>query len=179
MRITTGRLRGRVITAPKSAKVRPMTDKVRGALFDVIGNISGNLVLDVYAGSGAVGIEALSRGARMVEAIEHDRLAAGRIEKTIKEFGLGFEYSLVVAAVESWLGWPANTTTISRYDLIVADPPYTQLKAEILDRLGEFLSPGGVMVVSHSSRLTPPELESLKLVRTNRYGDSSLSFYIH
>src|SRR4051812_35455574 len=121
MRIATGIYGGRVITAPKSAGTRPMTDKVRTALFDILGPLDGKTVLDAYAGSGAIGFEALSRGAARVTAIEMATGAVKTLQANQAYLGLGIEYGLVRSKVEAWLARPQ--TQSERFDLIIADPP--------------------------------------------------------
>ena len=177
LRIASGMLGGRYITQPPSRSVRPMTDKVRQALFNAAGPVDGLIVLDAYAGSGAVAFEALSRGAAMVEAIESDRRTAGVIEANAKELDVSWGFLLSVMTVETWLAQPTNTPASPRYDLIVADPPYAKLDADIVGRLGQFLLPSGIMVVSHSSKQHMAVPPTLKMVQNKVYGDSALTFY--
>lgn len=177
LRLTSGRLGGRYIQQPPEKITRPMTDKVRQALFNIVGPLDNGVVLDAFAGSGAVGFEAASRGAAMVEAIEANPKAARVIEANARELGLTFGYVLNVMTVETWLAAPPQQTPAGRYDLITADPPYAKLDDEVLGRLGQFLKPSGVLAVSHSSKLISPVLENLNLVQNKVYGDSALSFY--
>ena len=181
MKIVGGELRGRTFGQPKTATVRPLTDKVRASIFDVVGAPNGGVVLDAYAGSGAAGFEALSRGAAMVEAIEGNPRVARVIEENVRALQIDWGYVLNVLKVETWLALPGNQPEISRpierYDLIIADPPYAQLDADILERLGRFLLTDGVMVVSHSSKTPSPMLESMSLAKAKVYGDTALSFY--
>ncbi len=181
MKILAGELRGRTFEQPKTQSVRPLSDKVRAAIFDVVGEPGGFVVLDAYAGSGAAGFEALSRGAAMVEAVEANPRVGRTIESNLQALGLHWGYILHVLKLETWLALPGNQPgsgrPVQRYDLIIADPPYAQLDADILARLAEFLIPGGIMAVSHSSKLASPVLESVELVRHKVYGDTALSFY--
>jgi 16S rRNA (guanine966-N2)-methyltransferase len=175
MRITAGIYRGQAITTPPGRTVRPMTDRTRAALFSIYGSVEGRVVLDAYAGSGAVGLEALSRGAAQVEAIEANRAAAQTIHQNMLKLKSGWGFLLSTMTVETWLARQPELTP--RYDLIVADPPYERLQPDVLERLGQLLLPDGVLVVSHASRLGPPLLRGFELRQTRRYGDSSLSFY--
>lgn len=177
MKILAGELRGRPLAQPKTRATRPLSDKVRAALFDVIGNPTGLAVLDAYAGSGAAGFEALSRGAVLVDAIEANARVARTIQQNAADLGLDWGFVLHQVTVASWLASPAQTPPAPRYGLIIADPPYAQLDPDILDRLAAFLTPGGVLAVSHSSKLPSPELQSVALVKQKTYGDSALSFY--
>jgi 16S rRNA (guanine966-N2)-methyltransferase len=181
MRILAGSLRGRAFDQPKTTAVRPLAGKVLAAIFDVVGSPEGFAVLDTYAGSGAAGFEALSRGAVMAEGIEANASVARVIERNAATLGVHWGYVLHGMTVEKWLALPANQPDApqrqARYQLIVADPPYAQLDADTLDRLGHFLLPGGVLVVSHSSKKPSPQLQSAAFVKAKIYGDTALSFY--
>lgn len=177
MKVLAGQLRGRSFKQPSSTGVRPMSEKVRAALFDVTGPVQGLTVLDAYAGSGAAGFDAASRGAILVDAIEQNPKVAKTIEQNAHELGLDWGYILHRMSVETWLASPAQQPPAPRYDLIVADPPYQRIEADVLSKLADYLTKDGVMVVSHSSRIAAPMLESVELKMTKVYGDSSLSFY--
>jgi 16S rRNA (guanine966-N2)-methyltransferase len=174
MRIVTGTYGGRVIQAPKTDATRPMTDKVRAALFDSLGPINDLTVLDVYAGSGAVGFEALSRGAKRVVAVEAGRRAIETIRANQKSLEADWGYELVAATVESWLARPQ--TQELKFDLIIADPPYEQLKEDILERLSGLLAADGRLVASHSSH-RQLQLEGMQLIGAKVYGDRALSIF--
>lgn len=181
MRILGGELRGRSFEQPKTASVRPLSDKVRAAIYDVVGAPSGAVVLDAYAGSGAAGFEALSRGAAMVEAIEANPRVVRIIEQNVQALGIDWGYILHSLKIETWLALPSNQPTdqrgIERYDLIIADPPYAKLDTDVIERLGRFVIAGGTLVLSHSSKLASPMLESVSLAKSKTYGDTSVSFY--
>jgi 16S rRNA (guanine966-N2)-methyltransferase len=173
MRILAGNLRGRAFDQPKTTATRPLSDKLRAVIFDVVGAPVGWNVLDAYAGSGAAGFEALSRGAAHVDSVEANRQVARTIENNAAKLNLADDLSVHFMKLENWLARPDHI----RYDLIIADPPYAQLDAPTLNRLGELLAPDGVLAVSHSSKTTSPPLESVQLARHKIYGDSALSFY--
>jgi 16S rRNA (guanine966-N2)-methyltransferase len=177
MRVLSGALKGRPFNQPKSSSVRPISEKVRAAIFDVVGDPTGFAVLDTYAGSGAAGFEAVSRGAVLVDAIEGNAKTARIIAQNAKALGLDWGYMLHVMTVETWLASPAQQDNKPRYGLIIADPPYARLEPDIMERLTDYLTPGGVLVVSHSSRTPQPMLESVELVQHKVYGDTALSFY--
>jgi len=174
MRITTGSLGGRSVVPPKSTVTRPMADKVRAALFNIIGDASGLIVLDAYAGSGAVGFEAFSRGADRVVGIESGRTAIQAIKTNAEKLDVGNEYTLSSTTVEAWFKRQPQTPT---FDLIVADPPYDLLRPAVVGQLGSLLKPEGILVVSHSSRSNLPQLARLTHIDTKTYGDTALSFY--
>lgn len=177
MKILAGAWRGRPIAQPPAAITRPLSEKVRAALFDVVGDPTNLAVLDAYAGSGAAGFEALSRGALLVEAIEANAKVARVITANAATLGSGVQHILHQLTVESWLAAAAQTPPTPRYGLIIADPPYAKLNAEIIERLTAFLAPGGVLALSHASRKDAPLLESVQFVKTKVYGDTALSFY--
>jgi 16S rRNA (guanine966-N2)-methyltransferase len=172
VRIVTGRFGGRVIQAPKTTATRPMTDKVRAALFDRLGSVEDLTVLDAYAGSGAIGFEALSRGARRVVAVEAAAraIAAIKANQTILRADWGHE--LVAATVESWLARPQ--TAELEFDLIIADPPYAQLKQEVLERLVLHLRPAGLLVVSRAAKRTLGVIEGAAVRQSRDYGDTAI-----
>lgn len=177
MRILAGEWRGQTLAQPKTRAVRPMSEKLRAAIFDVLGPVDGLVVLDTYAGSGAAGLEALSRGAELVEAIEANGGVSRTIQANAKTLGADWGYILHQMTVETWLASPRQQPAAARYDLILADPPYQQLDGDVLGRLTHFLKPDGILVVSHSSKLASPVLESGELIQAKTYGDSALSFY--
>ncbi|HUC20344.1 MAG TPA: 16S rRNA (guanine(966)-N(2))-methyltransferase RsmD [Candidatus Polarisedimenticolaceae bacterium] len=173
MRIVAGTYGGRSIIAPKSSGTRPMTDKVRAALFDSLGDLQDVSVLDAYAGSGAVGFEAFSRGAGNVEAIEQAWAAVKVIKANQAALGIDWGYALHQVTVESWLAHQTD----KRFDIVIADPPYERIKVDVLEKLGRLLAPQGLLVVSHSSRVETPKLEGLTRISNKVYGDSTLSTY--
>lgn len=150
-----------------------MSDKVREALFNIIGSVDGWRVIDAYAGSGAIGLEALSRGARSVTLIEAASEPLQAIARTIAALGSEETARVIPGKVEGALSRLGD----GEFDLIVADPPYDKLSVNALDGLATKLAPGGVLVVSHASRNAAPELKSMERFDTRSYGDSSLSLY--
>jgi 16S rRNA (guanine966-N2)-methyltransferase len=177
MKILAGTFGGRIIDQPPTRATRPLSEKVRAALYDVVGAPTGLVVLDAYAGSGAAGFEALSRGALMVEAIESNARVARTIQANAHALGLDATHILHAITVETWLASPAQQPPTPRYGLIVADPPYAKIEPDVIERLAAFLAPGGVLALSHASRLTPPHLANSELVKSKTYGDTALTFY--
>lgn len=174
MRILAGDYRAREFDQPKSALVRPMSQKARAAIFDVLGSIKGSTVLDLYAGSGAIGLEALSRAATQVVFIEKNAQVAAVIRCNIAKLGVAAQTQVFAGEAKIWLG---RSKARVKYDVIVADPPYAELNPTILGRMADILAKDGVLVVSHSSKISSPELKSLQLITSKTYGDTSLSFY--
>lgn len=175
MRIVGGTLKGQTIRAPKTAKTRPITDKDREALFNILGDVGGLRVLDAYAGSGSLGLEALSRGASFVDAVELAKPAASAIASNVKALGLAKQYHLNKKKLTTWLG--ANAHMAGQYNLIFADPPFDALDASELSQLDPFLASHGMLVLKHPGKAEAPALGQLQLLETRRYGDSALSFY--
>ncbi len=177
MKILAGSLRGRAFDQPPTRATRPLSDKVRAALFDVVGPPTGLVVLDAYAGSGAAGFEALSRGALLAEAIESNPRVARTIQANARTLGLDATHTLHQLTLETWLAAPAQHPPTPRYGLIIADPPYAQLHPDVIERLVPFLAPNGVLVLSRASKLPSPPLAGSQLLKTKTYGDTALSFY--
>lgn len=170
MRVIGGELGGRQLLAPKGWKVRPTPERVREAIFSALGDISGFHVADLYCGTGALGIEALSRGAATAVLIDRDtRLAAGNVHN----LDLTGRTRLIRAEASSWIA-----TAGERFDLVFADPPYRfdPAQAEELDRaLPGTLKPGGRVILECEAR-RPLELPSLDAVRERRYGRTLVTF---
>jgi 16S rRNA (guanine966-N2)-methyltransferase len=177
MRVIAGEAKGRRLRTAPSRKVRPSTDRLKEALFSTLGaGIQGKTVLDLYAGSGALGIEALSRGAAHATFVESYGEAASMIEANLQATGLGDRGTLVRSTAEhfldSWSGGP--------FDLVFMDPPYA---AGLPDRLLEALVRTGVVhansliVVERSSRTEKAPLPTgYRVADERRYGDSTLLY---
>lgn len=172
MRVVAGALGGRNFEAPRGHRTHPMSDKVRGALFNMLGDVSGLSVADLYAGSGAIAIEAVSRGAAEVTSIEADKTAYTTITKNIETLGLGDQIKPHKMYVHSWL----NRTNDS-FDIVIADPPYDDLQYKTLDKLHEVVKPGGILVYSlpPTARLLLPD--TCVELNNKNYGDATLVFY--
>ena len=180
MRIVAGEFKGRRLKSPTWDGLRPTSDRLRETLFNILGGaVAGARVLDGYAGTGAIGIEALSRGAAEVTFVEQDRRAIRLIEANL---GLLRQPDLTASD-------PRRRDAIIRtgfaalegdpFDVIVLDPPYGPGAAdEALGRAAGLLAPGGRLVVEHAARHAAPAGHgSLRLLRTVKAGDSALSFY--
>ncbi|MBM3246424.1 MAG: 16S rRNA (guanine(966)-N(2))-methyltransferase RsmD [Candidatus Omnitrophica bacterium] len=176
MRIISGRYKGRVIQMPKG--IRPTQDKVRKALFDILGDISGLSFLELFAGSGAIGLEASSRGVTDLTLVEYNPDCLLAIKKNIA--------SLAAIACDLY---PRQAEKAIRslhkekrkFDIIFLDPPYYQgLAKKTLQTLSDYdiLAPNGLVVVQHFKKDNLPEnLGVLSLFRQAKYGDTTLSFY--
>lgn len=150
-----------------------MSERVRGALFNTLGELDGMSVLDAFAGSGALSFEAVSRGAEYVTAIEIDKTAQKAIERTTQELRLKDKIKLVRANCSSW---SSNNPDI-KFDIVIAAPPYDDLQLKVVEKLSEHLSPGGIFVLDWPGHLPLPVIVSLELVTHKDYGDAQLAFY--
>jgi len=175
VRIVAGSRRGHRIDAPKGVVTRPTGDRVREAAFSLIGPVEGAAVLDLFAGSGALGLEALSRGAATCVFVEQDRAAARVIQANLEKLHLT---GAVVLARDVASALADERERGCRYDLVLADPPYAEwgAHAPVLARLvPEVLAEDGVLVVETASGVEP-ELP-LDLVTTRRYGSARITVY--
>lgn len=180
MRITGGELRSRKLVAPKSNATRPTQDRVREALFSILtsrGVFSGESprVLDLYAGTGALGLEALSRGASHAVLVEKAKDALRAISENVKSLGLQDVVTVLPTTVERALGEPSRLG--APFDLVFLDPPYADLASAllVLGALVPFLSADATVVLEHGSGDTPGEVSGLVLENTRVYGDTALS----
>jgi 16S rRNA (guanine966-N2)-methyltransferase len=173
MRVVAGRLGGREFAAPRGRRTHPMSDKARGALFNALGDIGGLTVLDAFAGSGALSFEALSRGAADATMIEIDRSAAEVIERNIGDLGLAGQAKVIRANCSSWSDQNPN----AHFDIVLAAPPYDDLKPQLLAKLTRHVKPGGLYVLDWPGSLKIPEFEDLEQLKYKNYGDAALVFY--
>lgn len=169
--------------APPGEGTRPLADRVKQTLFAILEpDLIGAHVLDLFAGSGAAGIEALSRGASRAIFVERDGRAAKTIAENLRATGLAGPEAVVIGAeVAAWLRREA--TAAQRFDIVIVDPPYaeTELLAAVLARLGEAdapLAPAARVVAKHFWRDRPPErIGLLASERERRFGETALTFY--
>lgn len=171
MRVIAGRSKGRRLTAPPGDSTRPMQDRVKEALFSSLGSVVvAAEVLDLYAGTGSMGLEALSRGARRAVFVERDRTAVTYLRKNCEAVGLGGE--VVPVAVARFLAQRSDL-----FDLVFVDPPYADSDAEVssvMVAVADRLQPGGLVVLHRKVGSALPETESLVLVDERRYGSAQL-----
>ena len=171
MRIIAGEFKSRVIKNPKGHRTHPMSERIRGSLFNVIGDIGGLSFLDAFAGSGAIAIEALSRGAINVHAVEINADSFEILKENRNLITDSDRIQIHRANVKTWLKNSDNT-----FDVIVADPPYDNVSMNAIDVVADYLSVGGLLILS----LPPAEHISFKhLIKLDekRYGNVKLVFY--
>lgn len=182
MRIVAGTLGGRNFDAPHGNRTHPMSEKIRGALFNALGDISGVSLLDGYSGSGAIAIEAISRGANFVVAVEADKSAYDTIIQNRQRLGIDSQKLQVqLKRCESW----SRQNQDKLFDVVIIDPPYNLYKYNYLtnERMTKHVKPGGIFIAS-----IPPShrenhdhgfnrLERMEMIFEKDYGDAQLLFY--
>jgi 16S rRNA (guanine966-N2)-methyltransferase len=174
MRVIAGVARGVPLTAPRDRGVRPITDRVKETLFGILGErVVDARVLDLYAGSGAIGIEALSRGAVAVTFIERSRTALTAIRDNLARTRLPGA-DVQAGDVVRWL---ASAARDRRYDLAFLDPPYEERAILApLERLVPLLAPRATVVIKHFWRTEVPPVDGLRPWRQRRFGETALTF---
>lgn len=173
VRVIAGSLGGRQFDAPKGFKTHPMSDRARGALFNMLGSLEGLRVCDAFAGSGALGFEAISRGAENVLAIESDRAAQRVHEANTRKLGLADNIKLIKASVGAWL----QTNPDAQFDIILCDPPHNDLQESTVARIAACTKTGGIFILSCPSGGTLPVFPGLDLVASRTYSGLQLGFY--
>jgi 16S rRNA (guanine966-N2)-methyltransferase len=177
MRVVAGELRGRRLASPKGQRTRPTSDRVREALFSILSEVRGASVVDLYAGTGALGIEALSRGASRAVFVEHDRAALTSLRANLHDLALVARAEVRPGRVETSV---AALVALGPFDLVFADPPYALVEQAMaaLERLARAgaLAAGARVVLEHASRskvALPPGWTELD---DRTYGDTGLAF---
>ncbi|HET7738689.1 MAG TPA: 16S rRNA (guanine(966)-N(2))-methyltransferase RsmD [Tepidiformaceae bacterium] len=175
VRITGGTARGIPLTEPKGHRLRPTSGLVREAIFNILaGRIEGAAVLDLFAGTGALGIEALSRGATSATFVDSESSACQAIIQSLSRTALSDRGTVLRGSLPAALA-QLNAT----FDVVLLDPPYDAPDIpELLTRLAAYLRPAGVVVYEHGSRYNPPgRPEGLHLGDRRTYGDSAIAIY--
>ncbi|MEV4421205.1 16S rRNA (guanine(966)-N(2))-methyltransferase RsmD [Patulibacter sp. NPDC049589] len=177
MRIVAGRFRGRRLQAPPGLDTRPTGDRVRESLFSILGPLDGAVVLDLFAGTGALGLEALSRGAARATFVERDRKALDALQANVQAFGLGPDEARVVRGDYRRALRDAGARG-EAYDLVLLDPPYRDAPgiAPVLDAALRPLLREGARVVTESDRRSPLTL-GLGDADERRYGDTLIRIH--
>lgn len=172
MRVVGGSLGGRTFDAPRGHRTHPMSDKIRGALFNMLGDINGLEIADLYAGSGAISFEAISRGAFGSVAVETDKVAHTTIARNIVALNLASRVKAHKMYVHSWLN-----RTNKQFDIVIADPPYDDLQYKTLEKLPDLVKKGGLLVYSLPPKSRLILQKTCEKVSEKSYGDATLAIY--
>jgi 16S rRNA (guanine966-N2)-methyltransferase len=177
VRIIAGSRKGHTIHAPKGLDTRPTSDRVRENVFNIVSPwVEGARVLDLYAGSGAMGLEALSRGAQAAVFVESDPEAARAIERNLDKLRLT---GATVVRLEASTGLAQEAAAGRKYDLVLADPPYAMTDYETLARyLPRVLADDGLLVLESAAK-TEPELPGLDVRTSRKYGSTRVTVFEH
>jgi 16S rRNA (guanine966-N2)-methyltransferase len=173
MRVIAGTLKGRQFNSPGGHRTHPMSDKIRGAIFNILGDIKGLTVVDAFAGSGALCFEAISRGAKSVLAIELDKIAVRTIKENIELLGVEDRVTLLPGTSKGW----SNRHKDLKFDLVLCDPPYDKVQIAHIQKLVNNVTPSGLLVLSWPSFLESPELVGMEQIRSNVYGNARVVFF--
>lgn len=176
MRIITGQLRGRTLHVPGAAAFRPTTDRVKESIFNILASLidwDQSRVCDLFAGSGNLGIEALSRGAEHCTFVEQSRTSLAVLERNITDLGVSLHARIERRSVEQFL-----RQTSERFPLVMADPPYRYDKADSLcDGIAAILAPGGIAVFEHEGGRPAFETSALEIIDRREYGTTAVTFF--
>ncbi len=173
MRVISGWLGGRIFDAPRGHRTHPMSEKMRSAIFGALGDIKGLSVLDAFSGSGALAIEAISRGAASAYAIEVDPAAYKVIRANVAALGIDDRVKVTRAYAGAW----STRHQSKKFDLILLDPPYDNIPYRDLKRLPRHLAGDGLLVLSWPGKMDALKFDDLEIVQQKFYGDSQLIFY--
>lgn len=172
LRIIAGTLKDQLILTPKSDITHPMSEKIRGAVFSLLGDINDLKILDAYAGSGSFGFEAISRGASSCLMIENSSKAQTAVEKTINQLDLSSKVSLVRSSNLKW-----NKETKELFDIVFLDPPYDKIQSSSLLELSKRVTKEGLIILSIPSSLST-EIKNIfinyQLLAEKTYGSATI-----
>jgi len=177
IRVIAGSLKRRVLKTPSGLATRPTAARVREALFSILGNLDALSVLDLYAGSGALGIEALSRGAAHVTFVEHDRNASACIRENIELLNIGEQSSLLTQRVERIAVLLCSRSL--RFDLVLCDPPWSLVgeAATCIPTFAQALAPDARVVIEHPSR-SSLSIDGFTRTDQRAWGDTGISIFL-
>ena|SRR3989344_5849457 len=173
MRIIAGKLGGRQLREPKGHRTHPMSERIRGALFNTLGDISNLTALDAFAGSGALSFEAISRGAGAVTAIDIDKNPVQAMKTSARELDVEDKIKAIRANASSW----SDNNPDRVFDIVFSAPPYDDLQEELVRKLTKHTKAGGLYVLDWPGDRQPLALSELDLVTAKLYGDAQLAFY--
>lgn len=173
MRIISGYLGGQTFEEPAGHQTHPMSERVRGAMFNMLGDVAGLSVLDAYAGSGAIGFESISRGAAFAQLIDSDKSAVRAMETAARKLHIANSVKITQANIVSW----SKNNPKKSFDLVFVDPPYEKINKDHIFQVSQHLKPKGLMVLSYPGRESMPTVNGVVVVDNRSYGDAALAFY--
>ena len=173
MKVSGGRLRGRKFKAPSGYATHPISERVKLALFNMLGDIEGLKLFDPFGGSGAISIEAVSRGAKSAICLDRDYQAFRTISENVSELGLDDQIKVTRANAASW----SDKNPDKKFDLVICEPPFNDLQPQVVDKMPRHLKPNGLMVLSHPGSGSAPTVNGVVVVDNRLYGDAALAFY--
>jgi 16S rRNA (guanine966-N2)-methyltransferase len=179
MRVIAGSLKGRRLKAPDWEGLRPTSDKLRETLFNILApRVAGARLMDGFAGTGAVGIEAISRGAREVTFVDEDPRAQALVSENLAHCGIESGYTVLRASVARVLEDARANSAFVPFDIVLFDPPYDLATDQVLAGADRVVAPGGILVLEHMRKRHAPDIAG-RLVRQRevRSGNSTLTFY--
>jgi len=175
IRIIAGTFGGRIIKSPTGFVAHPMGDRVKSSLFNIISlKLNDAFVLDAFAGSGALGIEALSRGANHVVFLEKDYKVSQVLQENVALVDKDNKTRVYKTGVATWLDNNQN----QKFDIIFADPPYDDMQVGAVKRLGELLKTGGMLILSHPNNFDLTKIDRLTLKEDRNYGNANIAIFV-
>lgn len=173
MRVISGKLGGLVFESPHGHRTHPMSDKIRGALFNALGDITGLTFFDPFSGTGALAFEAISRGAQSALALELDQGAFTTIILNIKTLGVADNVQAMRKDCKSW----SRNHKEQYFDVVLCDPPYDDVKYTLLIQLAAHTKVGGLLVYSLPPKHGFSLPDNYQIITQKSYGDATLVFY--
>lgn len=173
MRIIAGKLGGLLFKAPRGRRTHPMSDRIKGAIFNSLGSIEGLSVLDAFAGSGSLAYESVSRGASVVVAVESDKRAVKIMKENVEKLKIQNQCKVVHANVSSW----SSNNKEQVFDIVIADPPYDVPRPELLQKLTRHTKDDGLFILSWPAKTDLPELKDLTLEDIRQYSGAQVVYY--
>jgi len=172
MRIIGGRASGQLIKFPRGKNIRPITDRAKEAIFNILGEkVKKSTVLDLYAGSGSLGIEALSRGAKKVIFVDKNIKAAKTIRENLRKTNFSSQANVKKEKVENFL-----RKNKGKFDLIFVDPPWSEINLAIFEFLPSFLKKDGLIIFRYPQKEELKNLMNFIIIDQRKYGDSKVIF---
>ena len=172
MRIISGKYGSRIIRTPRGFATHPMSERMRSAMFNSLGDLTDKCVWDAFAGSGSVAIEAVSRGAKEAIATDSDRKAYAVLKANVEKLN-AHNVKAVKASCRAW----SKNNVDKKFDIIFCDPPYNNLQLSTVFALTSHLNENGLMVLSYPGREQIPEASGVVVVDNRNYGDGALAYY--